>query len=120
MYAVVLELEEETARRVLDPLALGLRYAEVEAIRRKVSEDWQRLNQANQAVLNETQRVKFSALQEAVRLRATVEEARSAEILGSRCKQLGVLFVDFSQPFFGILNVYLGDCPDRRALEELP
>jgi hypothetical protein len=121
MRAVVAEIHEETRRDVLDSFALGVRYAEVEALRRKMSEDERKLTAASVALLTPAQRVKLDALTEAMRLRPTIEETRSAELLGSRCNENVYLIFENSLPrSFGLFRTYLGDCPDKRALEELP
>lgn len=120
MSTVAGEIAEETERPVLDTMALGLRYAEMEAIRRKTSEDMRRLNAMNLAVLTAAQRTKYEALEEAMRLRATVEEARSVELLGSRCEQRIYLLLNIELSKPAVFGAYFGDCPDRRALEELP
>ena len=116
---VTREIAEETARPVLDSLALGVRYAEVEALRRMISEGDRKLNAANLALLTPVQRLKFEALMEVVRLQPTVKEAQSLQLLGQRCVQQGAYFFTgfFSIDFF---SLYLGDCRDRRTLEELP
>jgi diaminopimelate decarboxylase len=121
MRTVVQEIGEETARPVLDATALGLRYAEVEAIRRQSSESLRRLNTQNLMLLTAAQRVKYDALEEAMRLLSTVEDARSVELLGSRCREIYFLFLnDGGGIGVALFRAYFGDCPDQRALEELP
>jgi hypothetical protein len=62
MSEVQLEIAVETAKTPLDPAALGVRYAEVEAIRREIAERGDALVPANVAVLTEAQKVKLKAL----------------------------------------------------------
>jgi hypothetical protein len=121
MRAVVGEIVEELKRPVLDPMALGLRFAELESNRRQISEAEHRLVDANLALLDQAQKTKYTALIDAQRLRPLVETAVSRTILKSRCKELYVLELDrgflLDGPFdFGLFFTYLGDCPDRRAL----
>jgi hypothetical protein len=122
MSAVADEIRQETARDTLDPFALGLRYAEVEALRRKMFEDTQMTIAANVKLLTPIQRVKLDALSEAMQLQPTVQEARWAYIMGSRCREVGgyAFFNKDASPNFEGFSAYLGDCPDKRALEELP
>jgi len=119
MMAVVAEIREETARDLIDPTALGVRYAEVEAIRRKISENGRNLTAASVELLTPGQRVKLDALREAMGLRPIIDEARSFELLGSRCRESVYLIVGRTVGF-SLFRNYLGDCPDKRALEELP
>ncbi len=119
MRDVTREIAEEATRPVLDSLALGVRYAEVEALRRMISEGNRQLNAANLALLTTVQKVKFDALVEAVRLQPTAQEAQSIHLLGQRCVQQGVYFFT-GLLSFDFFSTYLGDCPDRRALKELP
>ena len=66
-FQVQSELSEETARTSLDPMALGMRYVELEAIRREIDAERKRTVDEVQAVLTPAQRTKISALQEVLR-----------------------------------------------------
>lgn len=119
MFTVTKEIVEETGREPVDPEALGVRYAELEALRRGMTERRRETQGAILAVLTPTQRVKFEALQEAARLRPLIEAGRSMGLAPTRCEQVvAVNLSALSGPLF--LSTYLGDCPDARALEELP
>lgn len=128
MRTVVQEIVEETQRAELDPLALGLRYAEVESLRRNHSERLRRFEAANREVLTPDQRNRLAILEEAIRLRPTSDQARSASIVGQRCQFRGFFFLDGIDPSPGFARVvtadffwfYAGDCPDTTALEQLP
>jgi len=75
------EIAEETAREVLVAGALGIRYAEIEGIRRHIAERRKELSALNQAVLNDAQKVKFKALEEAIKLDPVINGTRAANLL---------------------------------------
>lgn len=85
MYEVQFEIGVETAREPLDPAALGVRYAEVEAIRREIAERNTKLIAANAAVLTPAQVVKLKALEEALKLVSTGSEAQGLKLLPDSC-----------------------------------
>ena len=85
MYEVQFEIGVETAREPLDPAALGVRYAEVEAIRREIAERNAKLIAANLAVLTPAQVVKLKALEEAMKLAPTGSEAQALKLLPDSC-----------------------------------
>ena len=112
MYEVQFEIAGETARSPLDPGALGVRYAEVEAIRREIVERSKKLIADNVALLTPAQTVKLKALEEALQLVNTGYEAKSIGLLADDCVTgsfasflLGVVPViqqiPYSNPFFG-------------------
>ena len=121
MKTVVAEIYQETRKETLDEMALGVRFAEVEALRRKMGEDTARLIALNREVLTPAQKVKLDALIEAMRLMETTKDARSLNLMGSRCEERGYVFWnDDGRLGFELFRAYIGDCPDRRALEEVP
>lgn len=86
MFEVQAEISVETARQPLDPVALGLRYAEVETIRRVIAERGAKLVADNIAVLTDLQKTKLKALEEAMRLAETAgSEARSIRLIPDSC-----------------------------------
>ena len=85
MYEVQFEIAGETARSPLDPGALGVRYAEVEAIRREIVERSKKLVADNVALLTPAQTIKLKALEEALKLISTGYEARSIGLLADDC-----------------------------------
>ena len=115
MYEVQFEIAGETARSPLDPGALGVRYAEVEAIRREIVERSKKLVAENVALLTPAQTIKLKALEEALKLVNTGYEARSIGLLADDCVTgnydasflVGVLPViqqiPYGNPFFGSL-----------------
>ncbi len=93
------EIEDESIRVPLDPLALGLRYAELEAMRREDLERRDQLVRLNRSVLTEAQQ----------RLAATLAEveglgfvARNADcsflIYENNPRACGLLYIDFRTP----------------------
>lgn len=85
MNEVQVEIVAETAKNPLDPAALGVRYAEVEAIRREIAERGAALVPANVAVLTEAQKVKLKALEEALKLFSTGDQAKALKLLPDDC-----------------------------------
>ncbi|MBM3787365.1 MAG: hypothetical protein FJW30_23650 [Acidobacteria bacterium] len=84
-FTVSREIAEETAAEPLNPSALGLRYAELEAIRREVTDREKKLIADNFAVLTEAQKVRFKALEEAIKLQPVIDEARAIRLLANDC-----------------------------------
>ena len=103
MSEVQREISIETARQPLDPVALGLRYAEVETIRRVIAERDAKLIPENIAVLTDLQKMKLKALEEAMRLAETAgSEARSIRLVPDSCGTFS--------PFTGsFANFLIGD-----------
>lgn len=107
MFEVQFEILAETAREPLDPAALGVRYAEVEAIRREIVERNTKLIAENVAVLTPVQVIKLKALEEALKLVSTGGEAQSVKLLPDDCSGgTGVLiggvggFIRDPNPYF--------------------
>ena len=69
------EIVEESLRVPLDPLALGLRYAELEAIRREDLERRDQLVRLNRSVLTEAQNKRATTLAEVENLAVTARHA---------------------------------------------
>ena len=59
----------------LDPMALGLRYAEIEALHRELRDEEKRTEQRVLAVLNDPQKARLRVLDEALKLQPRVNEA---------------------------------------------
>jgi hypothetical protein len=75
------EIAVETARPTLDPMALGLRYLELEAIQREIATEEARTRTTVQAILTDAQKTKIKALEDAMRLQPLICDAQSARIL---------------------------------------
>ena len=104
MNTVQREITQETAKSPLDPMALGVRYAEVEAIRRELAERSAALIPANVALLTDAQKVKLKALEEALKLQSTGSEAQSLRLLPAECAISGI----FGFPVGGVILDPLG------------
>ena len=105
MFEVQREISIETARQPLDPVALGLRYAEVETIRRVIAERSAKLVPENIAVLTDLQKMKLKALEEAMRLAETAgSEARGIRLVPDSCGASGIGF-GVPSDFASFLNV---------------
>ncbi|MEP7365113.1 MAG: hypothetical protein ABI972_17810 [Acidobacteriota bacterium] len=61
---VQIEIVQETQRENLDPMALGLRYLELEGIRRELDRERAKVIAAVQALLTEPQKLKVAALRQ--------------------------------------------------------
>jgi hypothetical protein len=75
------ELTIETAKTALDPLALGVRYTELELICREATRTQSDLVKNVQAVLTAAQQPKWQALQDAYKLLPVIQEGQQANLL---------------------------------------
>lgn len=75
------EIAEETAKDPIDPMALGLRYVEIESIRRFLTGERTRLRERIRQVLTDPQRAKLKALEDALNLLPLYNEALSVNLL---------------------------------------
>lgn len=81
MNQVQQEIAEETAREPLDPMALGLSYAELEASRRQLNAELARTRSRIRAVLSEPQSMKLKALEDVIKLLPIYSEAVQVNLL---------------------------------------
>jgi hypothetical protein len=84
------EIAVETRREPLDPHALGLRYAELETIRREIAEEQTKLLAANRNVLTDAQKTKLRALEEALKLVPVANQAQALNLMPGGCAPLAV------------------------------
>ena len=75
------ELTIETAKTALDPMALGIRYEELELICREAKNTQAELVKNVQAVLTPAQQPKWQVLQDAFKLMPVIQEAQQANLL---------------------------------------
>ena len=75
MAQVQSEIAEELNKDPLDPMSIGVRYAEIEAIRRGLDAESKRMRVAVRAVLTDPQKVKLKTLEEARKLSPTISAA---------------------------------------------
>jgi hypothetical protein len=81
IFQVQSEIQQETAKNPLDPVALGIRYAEIEAICRNVKDEAAAAQKRNLALLTDAQVVKLKALEDALKLAPIINEAQQAGLL---------------------------------------
>ena len=81
MIQVQREIAAETSKEVLDAGALGVRYAELEAIRRDLADQLQRTREKVVAQLTDAQKVKLRSLEDARKLEGVIREAECTNLL---------------------------------------
>jgi hypothetical protein len=75
------EIRDETARSPLDPGALGIRYAGIEAACRYLGEEGCTVRDRNLALLTDVQKTRIKALEEALRLLPLAQESQGAGLV---------------------------------------
>ena len=73
------EIAQETARPGLDPLALGLRYTELEVIRRELQDEFRRTRDR----IRQAQRTKLGSLEAILKLLPIYSEAVNVNLVGN-------------------------------------
>lgn len=81
MAQVQREIAEETSKSPLDPMALGLRYAELEAIRRELRDEEAKVTPLVLTVLNDAQKAKLKTLEDAMKLQPLICEAQALKLI---------------------------------------
>ncbi|MGJ5813148.1 hypothetical protein [Paludibaculum fermentans] len=90
IYEVQNEISTETAKDPIDPSALGVRYMEIELICRDIKQAGDDLRKNNTALLTDAQKLKMTALEEAMKLAPVYTAAQNANLLA------GIRSGDFS------------------------
>lgn len=75
------EIRDETTKDVVEPLALGLRYTELEAICRESRDKKQKAVTATQSVLNPTQLAQLKTLEQAYAMLPLVQTADAVNLI---------------------------------------
>ena len=75
------EIAQETARPGLDPMALGLRYTELEVIRRELQDEFRRTRDRIRQALTEPQQAKLASLEAILKLLPIYNEAASVNLV---------------------------------------
>lgn len=75
------ELAVETAKSPLDPMALGVRLAEVESIRREIRDETARVRARQLALLSDAQKEKLKSLEQARALQPVASAAECENLL---------------------------------------
>jgi hypothetical protein len=77
------ELSQEMRRDTLDPMAIGLRFVELEAIRREIAGEQARVAREVQALLTAAQRTRIQALQDVLRTYPVACEALAHNLMAA-------------------------------------
>ena len=75
------EISQETAKDALDPMALGVRYLEVELICRDITLRTVAIQKTNTEVLTDQQKAKLKTLDDAMKLAPVISDAQNAKLL---------------------------------------
>ena len=92
------EIRQVTLAEVIDPLALGVRYAELEAICRESRDAERRVREQARKVLNAQQTARLASLEQAYRLLPVIAEADSAHLLDAPLPGLNLAAVNPALP----------------------
>ena len=76
------EIADETGKSPLDPNALGIRYAEIQAICREMKDRANEYLTRNMTVLNQDQKTKLKVLEEALKLAPVISQAQYGNLIG--------------------------------------
>ncbi len=87
------EIAAETARENLDAMALGVRYLELEVNCREMTEAYAKLGKQNLALMNDAQKVKLKALEDALKLSIAIQQAQQFNLVNNNASfpSLGVV-----------------------------
>jgi hypothetical protein len=75
------QIAVETAKDTLDPMAIGVQYTNIETICRGLRTQAASTQQKNISLLTDDQKIKLSALNDALKLIPTISEAQSGNLL---------------------------------------
>ena len=75
------EIAQETVKQNLDPMALGVRYTEIELICRDIRQQVPVYLKKNTDVLTDSQKAKLKVLEEAVKLAPVISEAQNGNLI---------------------------------------
>ena len=75
------EIAQETVKQNLDPMALGVRYTEIELICRDIRQQVPVYLKKNTDVLTESQKAKLKVLEDAVKLAPVISEAQNGNLI---------------------------------------
>jgi hypothetical protein len=98
IYQVQTEIAQVTQASPIDPMGLGVRYAEIEEICRELRTNAAQSQQQNRTVLTDAQKLKLQALQDAMNLMPLISEGQSDNLLpanSARTASLSGSFADF-------------------------
>lgn len=78
---VQIELAQETAKAVVDPMALGLRHMELESIRRELQAEQEKTVARIQDLLTPAQKAKLESLRQAMAVQGVICEAQAVNLM---------------------------------------
>lgn len=99
------EIEVETNRLTLDPTAIGVRYAEIEAICRDIKDHTAQLRAQHIKVLTDQQKSRLAALEQVLSLMPVVIEAQGAGMVGGTRYGPASSIPVPSVPVFGVFGI---------------
>lgn len=124
IFQVNAEIAEETRKSPLDPMGLGIRYAEVESICREIRERDQYLMRANLDPLTMPQKQRLAVLEEAIKLAPVIRDAQAASMLpgGQPGFSPFILETGIEGGLVGLLGLPQapGSCPGSPAVVRQP
>ncbi len=82
IWQVQSEIADETARDSLDPMALGIRYAEIESICRETRNQATAYQKKNTDILTDPQKARLKLLEDAMKLAPVISEAQGGNLIG--------------------------------------
>ncbi len=110
---VQFEIAQETRQATLDPMAIGVRYLEIETIRREIEAESKKTTTEIQALLTPTQKTKLSMLEEVLRQQNTACAAVSWNLMPQPAPQA---FADFLLGDFSVFQPFQIGCANQPRL----
>ena len=99
MAQVQAEIREWTVKDPIDAMQLGVRYAELEGLRREIGDEQKQTAAKARGVLNAAQLAKLKALEDAVKLQPLINDAVCENLMSPAAPQpMGVIGVGDSIP----------------------
>lgn len=92
------EIRQATLAEVVDPLALGVRYMELEAICRESRDTERRIGEQARKVLDAQQTARLATLEQAYRLLPVIAEANAAHLLDAPLPGLNLAAANTAPP----------------------
>ena len=80
------ELDDVARQDTIDPMAFGVRYAEIESICREAKDRMSQNQQKTRAVLNDAQKQKLQVLEQAFALAPAIMQAQQVNMMGREVK----------------------------------
>src|SRR5262249_11750214 len=81
IFQVQFEIDQEIRKDPLDPMALGIRYVEIEQLRRQSNEEFAKTRDKVRGVLTDAQKAKLKTLEDARKLQPLISQAECQNLL---------------------------------------